>query len=96
MAISGKRRKPATAKTRNGRSAFRAEFYRDEDEAERRRIARARADDLRKGRRKRIPLAVTISAFAILLCIIGIGGSSAMIWLRELGALFDVYWTGDF
>jgi hypothetical protein len=96
MASPRKRRKPEPGRKRNGRSAFRAEFYQNDDDAERRRIARARAEGQRKGRRRRIPLAVSLGAFGILLCIIGVGGSSAMIWLRKLGALFGVYWTGDF
>ncbi len=40
-----------------------------------------------------------IWAFAVILtivlCLIAVGGSTAMIWLRHLGAVVDVHWAGD-
>lgn len=96
MASRSKQRNSKPQRQRGGRTDFRAEFYHDPDAAERRRAARARAADTGKGRRQRVPLFVMVGCSAILFCIIAVGGSSAMIWLRNLGALFDVYWTGDF
>lgn len=100
MARAGKRRNsrpPAKGGPRKrSRTDFRAEFYRDGSDDERRRLAAQRALDRARKRRGRVPLAVTLGCFGILLCIIAVGGSSAMIWLRKLGAVFGVYWEGDF
>jgi len=95
MASPSKRRRPKPQRTKRQRSEFRSEFYREDDEEARRRLARARAAAAR-GRRQRMPLLVTVGSLGILLCIIAVGGSSAVIWLRKLGALFGVQWAGDF
>ena len=99
MASASKKRtakRPAKGKRPAGApSAFRSEFYREEPDAQKR-AAAARALNRGRTRRKRVPLAITLGCFALLLCIIAVGGSSAMIWLRKLGAVFGVYWEGDF
>jgi hypothetical protein len=38
---------------------------------------------------------VPVFGLTFLLCVIAVAGSSAMIWLRKLGALFGVQWSGD-
>lgn len=75
------------------RSAFRDEFYKDNRRAPRAGRSAQRGQDGRAGRR--LPLWVTLGGLGMLLCIIAVGGSSAMIWLRQLGAMFGVYWIGD-
>lgn len=77
------------------RTAFRAEFYKNSG-TRNRSVASAHPGE--NGRRRsspRFPLWVTLSGFGVLLCLIAIGGSSAMIWLRRLGAVFGVHWIGD-
>ena len=48
-----------------------------------------------KRRRKGLPLWALAGVSAILFCLIAVGASSAMIWLRHLGSVFDVRWSGD-
>lgn len=91
MTTSKQRIRQLSAKRR--RSAFRDEFYKDNREAPRRNASAQRGDDTQGARR--LPLWVTVGGLGVLLCIIAVGGSSAMIWLRHLGAMFGVYWVGD-
>ena len=85
----------ANSKTkRGGRTAFRAEFYQDGRQAK-----KAASKSVRGGasnaRRRKASIFLPIVGLFFLLCVIAVGGSSAMIWLRKLGALFGVTWTGD-
>jgi hypothetical protein len=75
------------------RSAFRDEFYKDSRQTPRASGTGQRGKDL--GGARRLPLWVTVGGLGVLLCVIAVGGSSAMIWLRQLGAMFGVYWVGD-
>lgn len=74
------------------RTSFREEFYKDSSARSR---ASRQATNARRGNTRRFSPWVTVSGLGILLCLIAIGGSSAMIWLRRLGALFGVHWVGD-
>jgi len=38
---------------------------------------------------------VPLFGLSFVLCVIAVAGSSAMIWLRKLGTLFGVEWSGD-
>lgn len=75
------------------RSSFRDEFYKDVRKP-RKAVKRSGASAGRTVK-VRLPLWMTAAGLGVLFCIIAIGGSSAMIWLRKLGALFGVYWVGD-
>jgi Flp pilus assembly protein TadB len=75
------------------RSSFRDEFYKDARRAPRASGSSKRGQNGRTVRR--LPLWVTVGGLGVLFCIIAVGGSSAMIWLRQLGAMFGVYWIGD-
>lgn len=93
MVDKARREQIMQATQRRKRSAFREEFYRESDG---KKPARARS----KGRKggsgfRRLPVWAYVAATGILFCIIAIAGSSAMIWLRKLGAIFGVYWEGD-
>jgi hypothetical protein len=78
------------------RSVFLDEFYKEPE----RHAATSRAKeehshaDFRR-RRKGAPLWVLAGVSGIALCLIAVGGSSAMIWLRHLGSIFNVHWAGD-
>jgi hypothetical protein len=79
-----------------GRSAFREEFYADrrpdvKDASAKQTAAQSRA---RKGKGK-VPAWLPAFSLLFILCIIAVAGSSAMIWLRKIGALFGVEWSGD-
>ena len=78
---------------RRRRSAFRDEFYKDARKKPPARAAKRTSAASRVARR--MPLWMTAGGLAVLFCVIAVGGSSAMIWLRKLGALFGVYWVGD-
>lgn len=91
MTTSKQRIRQISSKRR--RSAFRDEFYKDRRDAPRARASGKGGQDLRVARR--LPLWVTVGGLGVLFCIIAVGGSSAMIWLRQLGAMFGVYWIGD-
>tara|TARA_R110000787_G_scaffold89896_12_gene190225 strand:- start:68 stop:352 length:285 start_codon:yes stop_codon:yes gene_type:complete len=76
------------------RSSFREEFYREGDD---KKPARKKANQSRGRKRKRkLPVWTYVATFGILFCVLAVIGSSAMIWLRKLGAVFGVYWEGDF
>ena len=86
----------AAASRQQRRSAFREEFYGGHD-------ARARylpvqvppvGFTLRLRKSKR-PLWVAAAGFGIVFCMIAVGGSTAMIWLRQVAALFGVHFIGD-
>ena len=95
MASPKKQSAPKPRRNKPRRSAFRAEFYQGNDAEKRRAAAAARA--VHRGRqRQRVPLMVTVGCLGIVLCMIAVGGSSAVIWLRKLGALFGVHWAGDY
>ncbi len=74
------------------RSAFREEFYKGQasksDEP-------AEPEPESAPRRHRIPIWAFAVILPIVLCLIAVGGSTAMIWLRNLAALVDVHWAGD-
>jgi hypothetical protein len=86
MAKSGQRR----------RSAFRDEFYAN------RAYAPASREADKKPRRagnrrhtKAVPFWVAVGLLGIVFCIIAVGGSAGMIYLREIANFFGVYWAGD-
>ena len=91
MTTSKQRIRQLSAKRR--RSTFRDEFYKDARSPPRVTTSKARGQDGHGTRR--LPLWVTVGGLGVLFCIIAVGGSSAMIWLRHLGAMFGVYWVGD-
>jgi Flp pilus assembly protein TadB len=84
----------ASRKTVTGRqhrrSAFRQEFYKGQasqpDEP---------PDPQSAHRPHRIPIWALAVILTIVLCLIAVGGSTAMIWLKNLAALVDVHWAGD-
>lgn len=78
------------------RSAFREEFYRDTRPANQPSGPAKRAASNRGSRRRRT-MSVWLPTVGLLFmfCILAVAGSSAMIWLRKLGALFGVEWAGD-
>lgn len=80
----------------SNRSAFREEFYADNRPDDQEIRLKNRAAQMRSRRRRR-KASVMIPVFSLffVLCIIAVAGSSAMIWLRKLGALFGVEWSGD-
>ena len=86
----------AKLRTRQGgnRTAFRAEFYRDSSPTAKSKAASARAAAEQRRRRKASIFLPLVGLF-FLLCVIAVAGSSAMIWLRKLGTLFGVEWSGD-
>lgn len=78
------------------RSAFREEFYADRKPDDGEAAAKRRAAQMRTRRRRRkVSVFLPIFGLFFMLCIIAVAGSSAMIWLRKLGALFGVEWSGD-
>lgn len=93
MSIAKQRIKQAAARRR--RSAFRAEFYKDADARRRPGASQPAAGGVHRRRVQRLPFWVSVGSLGVLFCLIAIGGSSAMIWLRRLGALFGVHWIGD-
>jgi hypothetical protein len=76
------------------RSAFRDEFYRSAEP-----FPKKNGTDRQKkiaGRhRRRGSLALPLFGLGFLFCIIAVAGSSAMIWIRQLGTLLGVQWSGD-
>ena len=77
------------------RSAFRSEFYTD-SEARKKSASGSKKNDGGSGkRRRRVSVWVPVFGLTFLFCVIAVAGSSAMIWLRKLGALFGVHWSGD-
>jgi hypothetical protein len=82
-------RKTVTGRA-NRRSAFREEFYKGQtseiDEA---------PEPESAPRRRRIPIWAFAVILTIVLCLIAVGGSTAMIWLKNLAAVVDVHWAGD-
>jgi hypothetical protein len=84
--------KPRTR--RGGRSAYREEFYRDVTPSNKPKSISARAAEAARRRRK-ASIFVPLFGLSFVLCVIAVAGSSAMIWLRKLGTLFGVEWSGD-
>ena len=78
------------------RSAFREEFYQDRRPYEK---AAARSKHLARGgarkRRRAVSIWLPVVGLFFMFCVLAAAGSSAMIWLRKLGALFGVEWAGD-
>jgi hypothetical protein len=95
VAFKSKSSADAGAKARR-RSAFREEFYADRRPSELDAAVPMR-EARRKSRRRTRKVSFMLPVFSLffLLCIIAVAGSSAMIWLRKLGALFGVEWSGD-
>ena len=86
----------ANTRTRQGnRSEFRDEFYSNATPTKKTRGASARRAGSR-GRRRKVSIWLPLFGLFFLLCLIAVAGSSAMIWLRKLGTLFGVEWSGDF
>lgn len=78
------------------RSAFLDEFYEGpEGSAAPSQVQEERPHAEFRRRRKGVPLWILAGVSGILFCAIAVGGSSAMIWLRHLGSVFDVHWSGD-
>jgi len=75
------------------RSTFREEFYREGDE---KKPARKKNGAGSQKRKRKLPVWTYVATFGILFCVLAVIGSSAMIWLRKLGAVFGVHWEGDF
>ena len=92
-------RKPASSGNSNRaqrRSAFRDEFYQDRRPVGQDTSPKKRAVKARQGRRRRtISVWLPVFGLSFMFCILAVAGSSAMIWLRKLGALFGVEWIGD-
>jgi hypothetical protein len=76
-------------------NVFRDEFYRDGKNSNSAKKSNARKSNNRSRGKKKMAGWVYVASSAILLCVIAVAGSSAVIWLRKLGALFGVNWTGD-
>ena len=91
-------KRPNTAAGKGGsnrRSAFRSEFYADRDARKKDGSSSKRNDGAAGKRRRRFSVWVPVFGLSFLFCIIAVAGSSAMIWLRKLGAIFGVHWSGD-
>ena len=91
MTTTKQKIKQAAAQRR--RSSFRDEFYKDARKPVVRKTVRNTAKI--RGGQSRFPLWFTAGGLGLLFCIIAVGGSSAIIWLRKLGAIFGVHWAGD-
>lgn len=79
---------------KSNRTDFRAEFYRGRVPGKKTgSAATRRAEDLR--RKRKVSILVPLFGLLFLFCVIAVAGSSAMIWLRKLGILFGVEWSGD-
>jgi len=76
------------------RSAFRSEFYTD-SQGRKKNAGGSKKNDGGSRRRRRVSVWVPVFGLTFLFCVIAVAGSSAMIWLRKLGALFGVHWSGD-
>ena len=85
-----------TRTRQGGRSAFRDEFYTEATPVNKSRAAAAARREAAKKRRRKVSIWLPLFGLFFLLCLIAVAGSSAMIWLRKLGALFGVEWSGDF
>ncbi len=79
---------------RGGRGAYRDQFYGDATPTRKKRAASARGAVSKRPRRK-VSIFLPLLGLFFLLCLIAVAGSSAIIWLRKLGALFGVEWSGD-
>jgi hypothetical protein len=85
----------AKSNTRHGgRSAFRDEFYNDVKPAKTKKSASERRA-ASKRRKSKASIFLPLIGLFFLLCLIAVLGSSAMIWLRKLGAFFGVEFSGD-
>lgn len=86
-----------SAGARGRRSAYLAEFYNGRDAPPERKDSRPDTAKfaLRRRRRKRVPVWILAASLGLVFCLIAIAGSSAIIWLRALGNVFDVRWSGD-
>lgn len=95
--MASKSQKKAIARNSAGRKRnnFRDEFYRDgQYKKPAKGTASQRAND-RSRRKKKLPGWAYMATSGIVLCIIAVAGSSAVIGLRKIGALFGVTWSGD-
>ncbi len=72
------------------RSAFREEFYKGQAAK-----SGEPPEPESASRPHRIPIWALAVILTIVLCLIAVGGSTAMIWLKNLAALVDVHWAGD-
>ena len=86
---------PKRADRARRRSAFREEFYRDRRPATQEAIPSKRKSSQAKRRRRTVSVWLPVFGLSFMFCILAVVGSSAMIWLRKLGALFGVEWAGD-
>ena len=85
-----------TARSGPRRSAFREEFYQDRRPFDQEPSAPKRAVKTRARRHRRaVSVWLPVFGLSFMFCILAVAGSSAMIWLRKLGALFGVEWAGD-
>jgi len=82
-----------TRTKRGGRSAFREEFYSENTPVRKKTPSAKRAA---RSRRRKVSIFLPMFGLFFLLCLIAVAGSSAMIWLRKLGTIFGVEWSGDF
>jgi hypothetical protein len=79
---------------KSNRTDFRAEFYRGGASSKKTGTAAARrAEELR--RKRKVSIFLPMFGLLFLLCVIAVAGSSAVIWLRKLGTIFGVEWSGD-
>ncbi|MDA1325589.1 MAG: hypothetical protein O3C34_12660 [Proteobacteria bacterium] len=79
---------------KSNRTDFRAEFYRSGASGKKTGAAAARRAQALISKRK-VSILVPLFGLLFLLCVIAVAGSSAMIWLRKLGTIFGVEWSGD-
>lgn len=95
--MASKLRKKAINQNSAGRKGnnFRDEFYRDGKHKKSAKGSASRRADGRSRGKKKLSGWVYVATSGIVLCIIAIAGSSAVIWLRNLGGLFGVTWLGD-
>ena len=77
------------------RSAFRAEFYRDRAPISQDLRAPKRPVNAPGRQRGSMSIWLPVAGLSFMFCLLAVAGSSAMIWLRKLGALFGVEWAGD-
>lgn len=77
------------------RSAFRAEFYRDRASVRPDTRSLKRPANGQGRLRNSMSVWLPVVGLSFMFCLLAVAGSSAMIWLRKLGALFGVEWAGD-
>ncbi|MBK19744.1 MAG: hypothetical protein CMM52_13000 [Rhodospirillaceae bacterium] len=76
---------------RRHQSAFRNEFYAGNTAKNKKHIGNSAANGRARSRRGKLPAWAYVATGGIVLCIVVVIGSSAMIFLHKLAAMFGIY-----